>query len=394
MIFSPFITRLYGAEIFGQQGVFISLVSLASVIAALGYPTAIVLPKSDTDAIGLVWLCILISVGTSIITAVIFYFYGMDILRLLNAETVAPFVLLIPVAMFISGLASVLGQWLMRKKEFALTAKYGVFTTLLVSIAKTGLGFLHPTALILILTNTLGALTSAILTYLGWRKRSESHSSPFTVMQFNNLVGLAVKHRDFPLLRTPQNLINAFSQNLPILILASYFGTSSAGQYTLAISVLGVPAALIGGSVMSVFYPRVTEAIQNGENARTLIIKATVGMAVTGAPFYLIMTFLGPVLFEFIFGVGWHTAGIYAQWLSVWLFFAYTNRPAVSAIPSLNIQSTFLIFEIVSIFLRVLSLHIGFSVIGNDIAAIAIFCIAGTMLNIFLIYFVIAQSSQ
>ncbi len=44
MAFSPLITRLYGPEAFGLQSVFVTVVGLVSTVAALGYPTAIVLP--------------------------------------------------------------------------------------------------------------------------------------------------------------------------------------------------------------------------------------------------------------------------------------------------------------------------------------------------------------
>ncbi len=52
MAFSPLITRLYGPEAFGLQGVFTSVAGLLIVVAAMGYPTAIVLPRHDADALG------------------------------------------------------------------------------------------------------------------------------------------------------------------------------------------------------------------------------------------------------------------------------------------------------------------------------------------------------
>jgi len=178
---------------------------------------------------------------------------------------------------------------------------------------------------------------------------------------------LAIRHRDFPLLRTPQTLINALSQSLPILLLAGYFGASASGQYAIAIAVLGMPSGLIGGSVMSVFYPRINEAIRNGENARNLIIKTTIGMAVTGAVPFLIVIATGPFLFEFVFGEQWKTAGIYAQWLAPWLFFQYINKPAVSAIPALRLQGGLLTYEIFSTGTKVLALWLGFFIFKSDV---------------------------
>ncbi|MBE0440418.1 MAG: oligosaccharide flippase family protein [Gammaproteobacteria bacterium] len=245
------------------------------------------------------------------------------------------------------------------------------------------------------MTNLAGTLLGTALTYLGWRRapptqrqHNESDERPATLKQ------LARRHIDFPLLRTPQNLINAFSQSLPILLLSTYFGASSAGHYTIAISVLGIPSNLIGGAVMSVFYPRITAALNNGENARALIIKATVGMAAAGAIPFLIVMLGGPFLFSFIFGKEWHIAGHYAQWLAAWLFVAFINRPAVSAIPALRLQGFLLSNEIISIMLRVVSLYVGFALLRDNVAAVMLFSIVGVLINIHLIYYVIRHSNE
>ena len=395
MAFVPMITRMYGPEAYGLQGIFISVSGLLTVVAALGYPTAIILPRTDVDALGLAKLSIYIGIGMAFVTTVALFLFGAKLLWLLNASAISDFVYLIPVAMIISVVGGVLGQWLIRKKAYALTAKYGVFTSILLSLVKTGLGVIHPTAMVLIVTNTVGGFFGTVFTYLGWRKlaakqpvKEETSQPRATCAQ------LAGRHRDFPLLRTPQNLINAFSQSLPMLLLAGYFGASAAGQYALAIGVLGMPSTLIGGSVMAVFYPRINDAIHNGENARALIIKATTGMALTGGLPFLAVIVGGPYLFEFVFGQKWHTAGVYAQWLSLWLFFQYVNKPAVSAIPALRLQGGLLVYELFSTGTKLLALWLGYAKFGNEVTAIALFSMFGVVAYIWLILWVIRRSAK
>ena len=393
MAFAPFVTRLYGPEVFGLQGLFMSVVGLLSTIAALSYPTAIVLPKSDADALGLARLSIYIGLVMALITTIALAFFGNDLFRLLNAEAIAAYVFLIPVAMFITVLGGVLSQWLIRKKEFSLTAKFAVFTALILNSVKTGMGVVHPTATVLIGTNIIGAMVGTALTYLGWRRTLRAQQEPVQVITQQTPLGhLAIRHRDFPLLRTPQNLINAVSQSLPVLLLASYFDASAAGQYTIAILVLGTPAALIGGSVMSVFYPRINEALHNGENARALILKTTVGMATLGCLPFLIVTIAGPDIFQFVFGKAWRSAGVYAQWLSVWIFLQYINKPAVSAVPALGLQGGLLIYEVFSTGTKVLALWIGFHLYSDPIIAVALFSIFGSVAYIWLILWVIRKA--
>jgi len=395
MAFAPLITRLYGPEVFGLQGLFVSVVGLLSTVAALSYPTAIVLPKSDSDALSLAKLSIYIGLAMALLTAVALIFIGDPLFILLNAQAISDYTFLIPLAMFATVLSAVLAQWLIRKKAFSLTARFAVITALLLNSVKSGMGIVAPTALVLIVTNLAGTVLGTALTYLGWRRspptqrlNNESDERPATLRQ------LARRHIDFPLLRTPQNLINAFSQSLPILLLSTYFGAGSAGQYAIAISVLGIPATLIGGSVMSVFYPRITAALHNGENARALILKATIGMAATGAIPFLLVMLTGPFLFQFVFGEAWRSAGVYAQWLSIWIFLQYINKPAVSAIPALGIQGGLLIYEVFSTGTKIIALWIGFALYQDAVIAVALFSLVGSAAYIWLILWVIHKSSQ
>ncbi len=178
------------------------------------------------------------------------------------------------------------------------------------------------------------------------------------------------------------------------MLLASFFGAASAGQYAIAIAVLGMPTSLIGGSVMAVFYPRINEAIRRGENARALIVKATMGMAVTGALPFLATIVAGPILFEFAFGKEWRVAGVYAQLLALWLFFQYINKPAVSAIPVLRLQGGLLVYELISTGTKLLALWIGFAYFESEFAAIALFALFGVMAYVWLILWVIRRSGH
>ena len=146
--------------------------------------------------------------------------------------------------------------------------------------------------------------------------------------------------------------------------------------------------------VMAVFYPRITDAIRNGEDACKLIVRATAGLAAVGALPFLVVIVAGPFLFSFIFGEKWHTAGVFAQWLSLWLFFQYINKPAVSAIPSLKLQGGLLVYEVFSTGTKVLALWIGFTYFNSEVAAVALFSISGVIAYVWLILWVVRHSRK
>lgn len=395
MAFSPIITRLYGPESFGILGTFTATLAVVTPIAALTYPIAIVLPKKDDDARSIAKLSFFLALCISLIFATIVLIGEQAIAQLLNLEAIAPYLLLIPVAMFLSSLQQIMQQWLIRKKQFKVSARIAVSQSLILNIAKTGIGFVHPAGAVLIVVTTLGNALYALQLWLGakrWSSPAEYIHQPAKALP--SWKKIAHQYRDFPLYRAPQVTINAFSQSLPILMLASFFGPAAAGFYSLSRVTLAMPTALLGKAISDVFYPRIAEAAHANENIFSHIFKATTALMVIGIiPFGLVFLW-GPILFELVFGSEWGQAGEYARWLSLWLFFGFTNRPIVSAIPVLNLQGYFLIYEIISVIIRVLALSSAFFLYQSDLVAIAIFSITGAVLNIILITFTLHKSKK
>lgn len=392
LVFTPIITRLYGPEAFGVLGIFTAMITIIAPVAALSYPLAMVLPKKDSDAIGLAKLSAGIALATSISTAVILLALQAPIAKALDMEP-GDFLtlgLVFPLAMLFTALTAIGNQWVIRKKLFKIKAKVAVLHALWVNTGKAGMGLMTPVAAALVVITALGSALHAVMLFLEIKKERrgvsgnklnqaerETASTPYKE--------LARRHIDFACYRSPQIFLNAASQNLPVLMLAMFFGPASAGFYSLGRMVLGAPSALIGQSVASVFYPRINEAVHAGENTHRLILKATLALAAIGiVPFGLIIAF-GPSLFALVFGVDWIRAGEYAQWLALWVYFGFINRPSVGAIPVLSLQGFFLIFEIVSILLRAGALALGYVTFESALGAIAIFSVTNVFLNIILI---------
>ena len=386
MAFSPLITRIYGPEAFGLLGIFQSLVAILTPIAALAYPIAIVLPKEDSEAKGLVKLSFLVSAAIFCAVVVVMLTGGEKLLALLDSEAIAPYVMLIPLSMVFAAYMQIGQQWLIRKKQFAITARVAVLQSFLLNSAKTVIGWVNPVGAALVVLATIGHGLYAAMLWVGIKKSGTfTRNLPPQQTPQLSLKNLAKQYHDFPLYRTPQIFINATSQSLPTLMLASFFGPSSAGFYTICRTVLGMPSSLVGQAVGDVFYPRVTEASHRGEDVSRLILKATLALAAVGfLPFFIIVAF-GPQLFSFVFGAKWVRAGEYARWMALWMFMGFINRPSVAAIATLSIQGFFLIFEFLSIGSRIIALAVGFLFFKNDVIAVALFALVGMLLNLFLI---------
>ncbi|TMN21930.1 lipopolysaccharide biosynthesis protein [Lentibacillus cibarius] len=390
---SPIITRLYGPEAFGIMGTFTALTSIIIPVAALTYPIAIVLPKSDKNAKGLIKLSIFVTLIIAFLTTIILLFFKNSILEAFQIEGISSFLYLIPLVIIFAGLMQVSEQWLIRTNQFSINAKANFMQSVVVNGGKVGIGLIYPTATVLVALQATGNGIKALMMII-FAKRSDYKGEMQPQERGDSVKKLAKKHRDFPLYRAPEEFFSAISQNIPILFLTSFFGPAAAGFYNIGKTVLSLPSRLIGQSIGDVFYPRISEAANNGESLNRLIIKATLALGAIGIiPFGTVIMF-GPWLFEFVFGEGWNVAGEYSRWISLASFSVFMNKPSVRAIPVLALQRLYLFFSIIRLIIRSSALIVGFVVFDSDVIAIALFGITGALLNAVLILSTIKISKK
>ncbi len=115
---SPLLTRLYGPEAFGFLALFTSITSIIGVIACMRYELAIMLPKTDEEAVNLLGLCLLCVAVVSGLTVPALYFGGDVLLSLLRAPGLGPYLIPVPLVVFISGVYLVLNYWNSGTKHF------------------------------------------------------------------------------------------------------------------------------------------------------------------------------------------------------------------------------------------------------------------------------------
>jgi len=385
MAFAPLITRIYGPEAFGLLGTFMAIVAVAVPVAALAYPIAIVLPREDRDALGLVRLSATISFGVALLAAVLLAFGGDWLTATLGAESVAGYLFLIPVAMLFGAWMQIAQQWLIRKKQFGVVGRSAVAHSLILNSAKSGFGWLNPVGAVLIVLATLGHALHAALLFIGARRRYQAEATEVGIGPSTPLKELAYGHRDFPFYQSPQLLLNAASQSLPVLLLAAFFGPVIAGFYALCVQVLKAPSSVVGQAVGSVFYPHFSEAVHEGRRATPIWFKATASLGAIGFVPFVTVVVLGPWLFEFVFGSDWRVAGVFAQWLSAWMFFVFLNQPSAKAIIVYQKQHLALALNVASIFLRAGAIILGAWWLESALVAVALYSITGILHNVIFI---------
>ena len=156
-----------------------------------------------------------------------------------------------------------------------------------------------------------------------------------------------------------QNLLNALSSGLPLLLLTHYFGITVAGAYAFGIRLIEAPMSLVMSALRQVLFQRAGEMRHHGRPLIQLFLKSTAVLFGLGVGPALLLAFSAPALFAWVFGAQWRTAGESARYLVVWLLFVFCNLPSVLFARLVRLQREVLVFNIVLLIARVSALMIG-----------------------------------
>jgi len=382
---SPILTRLYEPESFGVLGLFTAATTIVGVVAAWKYELAIVLPKTDEDAVQVFFLASLIVGGMTAVTWVGVTIASDDIAQLTGSATLGQYLVWLPVSVFMVGMYHVLNYWATRRTYYTkLSVSQGIRSLGIVGTQATA-GAAGAGAGGLVAGRVAGeCIASLSLFWQIWRRDRGLFRRG---VQSLALSGVAKAYRKFPTYSAPQTLLNTVSQNIPAFLFGYYFSAEVVGLYWFTYRLLQAPSGLVSEAVRKVFYQQASEAYNSGKHVYPLLRRVTIGLFFLSAPPILLVFVFGPDLFAFVFGAEWLQAGEFGRWLALWTLFGFANAPSIMLINIYNKQKYLLIFEVVLAAGRLISIPVG-AMIGDEITAIVIFSCVGMVLNATLILFV------
>lgn len=350
LLASPIITRLYEPSVFGEFSAYVGVISVFVVISTLRYHLAIPIASTDKEALHLATISLLSLIFITLFTTLLILLTPLEgyFQTIVENKTA---IWLIPVGVFFVGLYQVANYWAIRRKIFKDIASTRVIqSTLLVLIQVSAAGF---GVLALIIGQIIGQ-TAGVYRLFKKGNIFEGYSCVNKI----ELIKVAKKYKKFPLLESWSSLLNTAGYHLPVLFLAFFFSSTSAGLYALANQVLSIPVSLLGEAVGKVFMSGVSDKFKSGK-ANDYIYEIISNLAKIFAPLFVIFAVFASDLFGFIFGSSWEGAGGYATIMSPWLYIVFIVSPIASSLFLVNKQEYTLYFQICLLFFRVLSISIG-----------------------------------
>jgi O-antigen/teichoic acid export membrane protein len=325
-LLTPILSRIYPPAAYGQFAVFNSVVSNLNLLATLAYTSAIPLPRARRDALAVVQLNVVLTVGMFALIVIALVFLGAHIVRWLDLQSLGAWIYLMPVLMLLYNFSLTMSSWYIRTKSFRTRTTADLVMSLVSRAFTLSYGWSsggYSTGLIL--GDSLGKVTLFVsLLRSGFQHELRPLWRTFS---WRRIQQAAYRFREFPLYVLPGGYISTLSSQLPIFMLTGAFGSTVVGLYSFAASLLEIPVSLIGSGIAPVFYQKAAE-VHNDEPERLKDITLNIyykllyiGLLPLG-----FITVFGDVIFKVIFGAQWEMAGVFTGYLGYYYIFRLTGQ--------------------------------------------------------------------
>ncbi len=350
------LSKIYTEEDFGVFGLYMNILNITIIFSTAKYELAILLPKSEKEAVNLLGLSGLISVTVSMLLLILVIFFNGPVSGWLGSGEISAWLYYIPLSTLLVGLFTAFRNYSNREKRYKLIAGANIGQSLGNSLMKLGLGLLIAGAAGLIFGVIFGQLIG-FLVFFTIHFRTNRFKTGW--LKFSEMRRLGKQYSLFPRYNMWQGLVNNLSGALPVFMLSSYFSTATAGIYTFGYMILYRPVNLVANAFYQVMFQRFSER-KNREEPLLPEVKMFLwrSLQVLVIPF-IVFGIFAPEIFGFLFGEKWIEAGRYAQIILPWIFMVSLVMP-LSFIPDLyKKQRVAMIIDIIKLVARLAGLAIG-----------------------------------
>ncbi len=355
VIGSLILARLYSPEQFGELSLFISIVSILSILATVRYENTLIIIKQN--------YLIKYMLGFLYISSSLFILGLFLVLLSLSSDTliylkIDDFYPYIPIAILIYALFQISTNLNVREKNFFTIAKSKVlmaFIALSIQIFFYYLNF----ELGLIYGYILGYFMALFILYKNISNPFSSHINKIKIVSLLKRYSYFVKHA------LPADFINNLASNITPILIVVWFDMKIAGLYFLGYRIVNLPLQLISVSVGKVYFQKASYIYNTNKSLLYNFTKriVTILFSIIIIPL-LLLFFYSDSLIGFVLGDDWTEAGVYVSILTIMFLFRTMFSP-ISTIAEISKKVYItLYFSIFILFSTISSLYIGY--LNND----------------------------
>jgi O-antigen/teichoic acid export membrane protein len=351
LLFLPLLTRLYTPEEFGYLAIYMSTAKILSTVSTGRYELAVMLPKEDKGALNLMFLSMGLVIITALITFIVLLFYKNDLLTLINVNENRNLFFFLPLSILFLGFYQNIYYWTARIKNFKNIARSRLIQSSSTSLINAGGGTAGLGASGLVFGSLSGQFLSTVALS---RPLFNKKISPFKSVNWPLMKKEAAENKNFPLFSLPMGFLNSISGNIIVYVLTIFFTQQLVGFYSNAFRVINYPLNFISSSFTSVFYQKINET----KNKVKIYLVSYFANLLAAVIILLPIIFWGDVIFAFILGAKWETAGTLAGIIAPLAIASFAMRSVSDVFSATKKNQILLLWQILYLLLAVIVIYL------------------------------------
>ena len=384
----PWISRMWGPDLYGLGAYFNSLLQILTPILFLRYNFAIVQAGDQREASNLFALSMLILAALYLLVVLAYPLFGTLVGGNFPFARYKSYFLS---ALLAGSLATLLRFWSSHKKRFVVQTLSLILLMIVPPLLLLVLGYqgnVGEKQMIIVRSVAYYCFPLLqILCFFLWDASEVARQ-----VSWKGIKDAAKKYSNYPKQEYPGFLANLLAFNLPVILIARYWGNEASGLYAKAFTILYMFVLLLGDSVNRVLHKEAADMINGGKYLAPFInnvFRALVYLSLL--PFMLVML-VGPELFSVFLGERWLVSGQFAQAMALWSFANLLNLSLLPLYGVLNHQRQYTRFTLVTLALRALIL-ITMGMAGADVVlTLAVFSLVNVVVLLWQTIYIVSKA--
>ena len=170
----PVLTRIYTIEEHGIFALYMSIISITTIISTGKYELSVLLSKSHTRSANLLSLSVLLSAVFSVLLFILVLLFGRSFASALGNEKILPWLYFVPLSTFLIAIFQSLSYWANRHKRYKKIAVANMGQSLSNSVIKISSSGILSNGGGLIMGAIIGQITGALTFILNFLKKDRT----------------------------------------------------------------------------------------------------------------------------------------------------------------------------------------------------------------------------
>lgn len=315
LITLPLFTRVYGEKIIGVWAILNAIAIIVNSFSDLGLTNAIMIEENEDKMLRLYKVISTIVIFISLVAGLAVG--GFYALTTNDLKLSVPFIVIyLFLGIFTLQQIQICYSWLNRKGMYNILMKNPLINNGVFGIIGLGLGLIGFKQY----GYYIGWLSGQFITLIHMKRFLPKSFITFNIDSYKEIIK---ERRRFIQYQLPTNVISNFKNQLPVLLVTTFFGKSIVGYYSISVKCLNVPITFLANSMGRVYFKTVSEMKRAGKSIGEFTYRnLKKAMNVALIPMICLMAF-GDVAVMIIFGKEFEMAGHIIRIVALQNFFTF-----------------------------------------------------------------------